>query len=122
MPEKGAACASSCCAIVNASGFTCRIELSLGPPWSRALIRVSYMFTTEVAFNVPAAYRASSCAMVTSSMPGSGATWCIGVGVVVSDWRGNFPSKPLAPAATAATPAPYLRKSRLETLLLVIVS
>jgi hypothetical protein len=45
------------------------------------------------------------------------------VGVVVSDGRdGNLPSKPVAPAATAATPAPYLRKSRLETLFLVVVS
>jgi hypothetical protein len=45
------------------------------------------------------------------------------VGVVAGDERdGNFPSKVLAPAATAATPAPYLRKSRLETLLFVTVS
>jgi len=56
-------------------------------------------------------------------MPGSGAIRCIEVGVVVGDGTdGILPSKPLAPAATAATPAPYLRKSRLETRLLVAVS
>ena len=60
---------------------------------------------------------------MTSSMPGIGGVWKKGVGVVESDEReGIFPNRPLAPAATAATPALYLRKSLLETLLLVVVS
>ena len=103
--------------MVRASGLIWRIEFSLGPLWSRAPIRVLYMFTREVAVRVPAANCASSCAIVTSSMLGFGGVWDIRVGLAVGDGgSGIFPSNPLAPEMTAATPALYLRKSLLETL------
>src|SRR5216683_6334555 len=48
-------CRSMSCwrAIDGASGLTWRIELSVGPLWSRELMRASYMFTMDTELRLP---------------------------------------------------------------------
>src|SRR5439155_21644446 len=56
------------------------------------------------------------CATLISSMLAAGAAWKMGEATVAGDVRGEiFPRSWVAPAATAAAPAPYFRKSLLET-------
>ena len=100
------------------------IELSLGPLWSRALIRLMYMLTSELTVRVPALNMACIFAIVISSISENGPVWKTDLGVVdivgafvCGASEGMLPRSVVAPAAAAAAPALYLRKSLLVTFL-----
>src|SRR2546425_11622536 len=75
-------CWSICCAVLRASGFVWRIELSLGPLWSSAEIRDRYMSTSEAGLSVPAANIDWICVIVLSSLLDAGPVWGGFVGVL----------------------------------------
>src|SRR5712692_4721835 len=89
------------------------IEFSVGPLWSRVVIRARYMLTRETLVSVPAAIIACSWAMVASSILAAAVASGIGAGLLTCGWKeGMFARSDVAPAA-AATPAVYFRKSLL---------